>query len=33
MDRMKWLWTLLWVLLAAVGVVAKPFWDEYSSKF
>jgi hypothetical protein len=31
MDRMKWIWTLLWLLLVAViGVVARPFWDEYS---
>jgi hypothetical protein len=28
---MNWIWMLLWLLLAAVvGVVAKPFWDEYS---
>jgi hypothetical protein len=28
---MNWIWTLLWLLLAAVaGVVARPFWDEYS---
>jgi hypothetical protein len=31
MDRMNWIWTLLWLLLAAVvGIVARPFWDEYS---
>jgi len=28
---MTWIWTLLWLLLATVvGVVARPFWDEYS---
>jgi hypothetical protein len=33
LGNMKWIWTLLWVLLAAVvGVVARPFWDEYSSQ-
>src|SRR5262245_33909057 len=30
-DRMNWIWTLLWLLLiAVVGVVVRPFWDEYS---
>jgi len=28
---MNWIWTLLWLPLAAVvGVVVRPFWDEYS---
>jgi hypothetical protein len=28
---MNWIWTLLWLLLiAVVGVVVRPFWDEYS---
>jgi hypothetical protein len=28
---MNWIWMLLWLLLAAiVGVVVRPFWDEYS---
>jgi hypothetical protein len=31
MDRMNWIWTLLWLLLVAVvGVVVRPLWDEYS---
>jgi hypothetical protein len=28
---MNWIWTLLWLLLiAVVGVVVRPFWEEYS---
>jgi hypothetical protein len=31
MDRMNWIWTLLWLLLVAVvSIVGKSFWDEYS---
>ena len=29
MDRMNRIWTLLWLLLVAVvGIVARPFWGD-----
>jgi hypothetical protein len=28
---MNWIWTLLWFLVViVVGIIARPFWDEYS---